>query len=534
MTFTEIQTEILERLNLTSSTASARIGRAINRKYRTVTSAVGLEISRRGTVQAAATIGVSTIEFLNTEKIINVYNRAVTPYLKLDQMTPDELRLQQPYPGNNKPTQYAIVAHTDDTVTIEINRIPQTAIVLYADVHQSVADLSGSQEPAFSESFHDVIIEGVLADEYMKLEKPALAQISDSRKEKILSDLRMWVAKGGPDIYGGKLSDATVRSSGGGGTSTSLPDGTASYTQTGLITFDRDPSAPFAVTASSAKVTNLDADKLDGTDWTTQTSMSALTSAPALTTLPALALPESQLTFTDITTGNVTSTKHGFVPKSAADATKFLNGAATPAFAQVKDSDLSTSDITTNDVSTSKHGFAPKAPNDNTRFLDGTGAFSTSGQIPFPATQNPSAGANTLDDYKEGTWTPVIGGSGGTSGQTYGNQTGFYVKIGQFVMVAFDVTLTAKGTITTSVQIQGLPFTTAASGVGDGIGGGNLQFWSNLAVAWITLNLVPVASSTTATLFGLTAAAVTTVAPTTTDIANNTRLVGSLCYRASA
>jgi hypothetical protein len=35
-------------------------------------------------------------------------------------------------------------------------------------------------------------------------------------------------------------------------------------TVTGLHTFDRDPSAPFAVSTSSAVVTNLDADKLDG------------------------------------------------------------------------------------------------------------------------------------------------------------------------------------------------------------------------------------------------------------------------------
>lgn len=40
-------------------------------------------------------------------------------------------------------------------------------------------------------------------------------------------------------------------------------------TQTGLITFDRDPSAPFAVSASSAVVTNLDADKLDGAEGST-------------------------------------------------------------------------------------------------------------------------------------------------------------------------------------------------------------------------------------------------------------------------
>lgn len=62
---------------------------------------------------------------------------------------------------------------------------------------------------------------------------------------------------------------------------------------------------------------------------------------------------------------------------SPSDATKFLNGAATPAFAQVKDSDLSLSNITTNDVSVSKHGFAPVLPNNAAVYLDGTGNYTT-------------------------------------------------------------------------------------------------------------------------------------------------------------
>lgn len=41
------------------------------------------------------------------------------------------------------------------------------------------------------------------------------------------------------------------------------------------------------------------------------------------------------------------------------------------------DATLSTSDITTNNVSTSKHGFVPKLPNDATKFFNGVGAFST-------------------------------------------------------------------------------------------------------------------------------------------------------------
>lgn len=92
--------------------------------------------------------------------------------------------------------------------------------------------------------------------------------------------------------------------------------------------------------------------------------------------IAAGAVTEAKQTLADNTTGDVVSTRHGYAPKSPADATKFLNGAATPAYALVKDSDLSTSDITTNNVSTTKHGFAPKAPNDATQFLDGTGAFS--------------------------------------------------------------------------------------------------------------------------------------------------------------
>lgn len=42
----------------------------------------------------------------------------------------------------------------------------------------------------------------------------------------------------------------------------------------------------------------------------------------------------------------------------------------------VSEANLSTSDVTTLDVSTTKHGFAPKAPNDAAKFLDGLGAYS--------------------------------------------------------------------------------------------------------------------------------------------------------------
>jgi hypothetical protein len=88
-----------------------------------------------------------------------------------------------------------------------------------------------------------------------------------------------------------------------------------------------------------------------------------------------------------------------------------------------------------------------------------TGFANLSG-ITFPATQVPSANANTLDDYEEGTWTPTLTYSGSTSGVTYSEQTGNYTKIGNMVLVQGAVSLNNKGTGSGTVRIS-LPFTTS-------------------------------------------------------------------------
>lgn len=84
----------------------------------------------------------------------------------------------------------------------------------------------------------------------------------------------------------------------------------------------------------------------------------------------------------------------------------------------------------------------------------GGGIQLDSGQIKFPAVQIPSADANTLDDYEEGTWTPIDSSGAGlvfTAG-------GSYEKIGRQFRAGFNVTYpaTADGS---SALIGGLPFT---------------------------------------------------------------------------
>lgn len=152
-------------------------------------------------------------------------------------------------------------------------------------------------------------------------------------------------------------------------------------------------------------------------------------------------------------------------------------------------------------------------------------------QVVFPGTQDPSTDVNTLDDYEEGTWTPVIGGSGGTSGQTYTTQVGAYVKIGKLVTVQYLVQLSAKGTITTNVQIQGLPF--ASENTTNLYSIGAMQ-WFGLATTWVNVISQLLPSTSALNVIGAQVAAVSQGALATADIANTSIFVGTHTYRASA
>jgi hypothetical protein len=154
------------------------------------------------------------------------------------------------------------------------------------------------------------------------------------------------------------------------------------------------------------------------------------------------------------------------------------------------------------------------------------------GQIVFPASQNASTNANTLDDYEEGVWTPVIGGSGGTSGQAYSVQVGVYTKIGKMVFCQFRAQLSTLGTVTTNVQIQGLPFTSENTANQSSVI--NIGYWTNLTTALVKLGGELNPNATAVTLRGAGAAAVTLSALVQGDLSNTTYLDGFIAYRATA
>ena len=104
--------------------------------------------------------------------------------------------------------------------------------------------------------------------------------------------------------------------------------------------------------------------------------------------------------------------------------------------------------------------------------VTGNLAFSSGSGIDFSATGNISGtSSELLDDYEEGSWTPVVGGWDTFtpySGSSY--YQGWYVKVGGMVHCGWKIYIQHLTTPATSgsqhVRISGLPFTSRAVAAG--------------------------------------------------------------------
>jgi hypothetical protein len=157
----------------------------------------------------------------------------------------------------------------------------------------------------------------------------------------------------------------------------------------------------------------------------------------------------------------------------------------------------------------------------------GVGGATPSGSgsgITFPATQSASSDANTLDDYEEGTWTPILAFSGGSTGITYASRSATYTKIGRYVYVACIVELTNKGSSTGNAEITNLPFT-VASGYGRA---GSLASYEAITFTG-TLSVLAGGNTTALTIYNTTIAGVRSNI-TNTSFANTSLVYASLSY----
>lgn len=267
MTYNDIVAEILGRLNLTSSEATTRVGGLVNRLYKQVTTAIGMQFSRRHLDFSANTSeGSATLTFTSCEKLTRVWDPTGGTKRFLRQVTLDELR-DLNLAASDTPTRWAELSVTATSVTIQLDTVAQSVKAYSADGYGTAATLDGTMEPAFPESFHDILVEGVLVPEYRKAGKRDDARDSQALYDGRLSDLRMWYTKSGylKTRQGERISSLVTSTGAGSGGGGGAIDGTQSYTQSGLITFDRGAGeVPFAVAEADAPyVPNLIADRIE-------------------------------------------------------------------------------------------------------------------------------------------------------------------------------------------------------------------------------------------------------------------------------
>jgi hypothetical protein len=100
--------------------------------------------------------------------------------------------------------------------------------------------------------------------------------------------------------------------------------------------------------------------------------------------------------------------------------------------------------------------------------------------------------ANHLDDYEEGTFTPIFtGASGAALSATYRSALGTYVKVGNVVTVSMVVAMGSLSGSSANLGVGGLPFTQQNGNANYGASTGLFRHLSTPANAYPVVELVP-------------------------------------------
>ena len=114
-----------------------------------------------------------------------------------------------------------------------------------------------------------------------------------------------------------------------------------------------------------------------------------------------------------------------------------------------------------------------------------------------------TAAANALNDYEEGTWSPVLGG-GTTTGTQSGTVTGFYRKIGTIVHCHINFSQWSNSGMSGNMMLYGLPFTvannTSSAGSGSVVYIEGAVFNATSSTNHTNIRLAPLGANTSARL----------------------------------
>jgi len=203
MTFLELQDRILDRLNLSSDDARARIKNFINERYRNIQTSCSMSRVRKGTIVLSTVDDQDTYTPVvddddPTLQIIKPLSLKIGSGLNfppLTEITLDALR-RSPSADPTRPHSYVVTNYSASGCTLKLWPTPDDIYEITIDGLLNGTDLVDDDDvPAMPEDFHDALIFGALADEYDHFDKPGLATKQEKKFEKRVSELRYFISK---------------------------------------------------------------------------------------------------------------------------------------------------------------------------------------------------------------------------------------------------------------------------------------------------------------------------------------------------
>lgn len=186
----------MSRLNWSSTDHRTMVKAYLNDRYREVCSSVSTEKTRRGPITFTTAIGNNLVTGTGIAKLFTLYD-AVTLKRALTEVSVDEIKALDPAADTTgTPTHYAVYKHIDDEITLLLYPEPTAVAALTGDALLAGTDMSAdADEPTIPVDFQDVLVHGAEADGRTKMEKPALALVSERKFEKRLGELRYYLVK---------------------------------------------------------------------------------------------------------------------------------------------------------------------------------------------------------------------------------------------------------------------------------------------------------------------------------------------------
>lgn len=197
MTLEQIEDRIMTRLGLTTPEQRRRIRDEINDRYRQVTSAVNLARTRRGTRQVTTASGSTNVVMSGVTLLETLYDPTIRKRPLTEVSMPWIRARDSAGEITGPPEVFATLTHLNDVLTLHLYPTPDGAYTYDADVLLAGEDLTDPDDaPGFPSDYHDILVDGVLADEYSRVEKAVpMAERLELKFERRLSELRLHLAR---------------------------------------------------------------------------------------------------------------------------------------------------------------------------------------------------------------------------------------------------------------------------------------------------------------------------------------------------